>query len=86
MGVFFRLAQSTIMNSGGGEQLGVGAFSEVGLVQTLDGGGVAADIVPPTVLRITNDGRRVVSPQNSPKTTGDTFSEHWRVAGLYLDT
>lgn len=54
-------------DSGGGEQLGVGAFSEVGLVQTLDGRGVAAVIVPPTVLRIRNDGRRVVSakfPQN----------------------
>lgn len=58
-------------DSGGGEQLGVGAFSEVGLVQTLDGGGVAAVIVPPTVLRIRNDGRRVVSakfPQN-----------HWKI-------
>lgn len=48
-------------DGGGGEQLWVGALSEVGLVQTLDGGGVAAVIVPPTVLGIRNDGGRVVS-------------------------
>lgn len=45
----------------GGEQFGVGALSEVGFVQTLDGGGIAAVIVPPTVLGVRNDGGRVVS-------------------------
>lgn len=52
--------EQLVVDSGGGEQFGVGVFFEVGFVQILDGGGVVVVIVFFIVFRIRNDGCWVV--------------------------